>query len=367
MAPRDLGTSALWITVIVVALVAVVVATAFAGLQIGGPDPGANGTRSIDACSVISDPGAYELTGNLENRDANACVRITASNVTFEGNGNRIDGVSAFGSGGVIVGGTDRNTTNVTVSNLTVTDWDDGVRYLNVTGGTVDTVTSANNRVGLAVLNGTGTEITNSTAAANDVYGVSIARDTRRTVLTNNTARANTLFGFHLVGVGGNTLEENLATANEYGFALIDADRNELIGNNASINRVAGYWLSAADRNLVERNYASNRFYGIYLADRSTNNFVVNNTIRTNAVGVRLVESQENVIERNTIRESRAEGILILSGDDNRLIDNGLAGNGHPLRVRDSTNVTQTNGTGTTIVSDAREGAVPTTDIATAG
>lgn len=339
MALRDVGTSALRVGVLVAVLVVVVVATAFAGLQIGDGPP-QEGPTPIDSCTTLSSPGAYELTRNLENRNAGACIRITASNVTLDGNGHRIDGVSAFGSGGVIVGALDTRTQNVSVSNLTVTDWDDGIRYLNVTRGRVEGATTANNRVGLAVLNGSSVTVSNTTAAANEVYGISVTRDSRRVLLTNNTARANTLFGFHLVGVGGNILEDNRAAANEYGIALIDADRNTLVGNNASLNRIAGIWLAASDRNEVLGNYISNRFYGIYLGDRSTRNLIANNTARANAVGVRLVESQRNLIERNRIERSRAEAILLLSSDDNRLAGNRLANNGRGIQVRGSENVT---------------------------
>ena len=340
MALRDVGTSALRIGVIVVVLVVVVVASAFAALQIGGGPPQEGGPTSIDSCTTLSRPGAYELSQNLENRNDGACIRIAASNVTFDGDGHRIDGVSAFGSGGVIVGSLDRGTENVSVSNVTVTDWDDGIRYLNVSRGRIEGATSANNRVGVAVLNGSGVTVSNTTAAANDAYGISVTRDSRRTLLTNNTARANTLFGFHLVGVGGNTLTGNRASANEYGIALIDADRNEVVGNNASLNRIAGIWLAASDRNEVVDNHVSNRFYGIYLGDRSTRNLLANNTAVSNAVGVRVTESQRNLIERNRIERSRAEAILLLSSDDNRLAGNRLADNGRGVVIRGSENVT---------------------------
>jgi hypothetical protein len=46
---------------------------------------------------VLSNPGAYELTTNLGNRNARVCIRITASDVTLDGNGYRVDGVSDFG------------------------------------------------------------------------------------------------------------------------------------------------------------------------------------------------------------------------------------------------------------------------------
>ena len=109
--------------------------------------------------------------------------------------------------------------------------------------------------------------------------------------------------------------------------------------------------LSAADRNEVVDNYVSNRFYGIYLADRSTRNLLVTNTERANAVGVRLVESQRNLVERNRITQSRAEAILLLSSDDNRLAGNRLADNGRRVVIRESTNVTGPDSENATSVS----------------
>lgn len=347
MTSRDIGASALRIAAIVGVLVLVVVATAYATMQIdGSPDSGPDeeGVTRINSCTEIGTAGAYELTRNVENSNARACIRITASNVTFEGNDYRIDGVSTFDSGGIVVGAPDTGTRNVTVANATVTDWGEGVRYHNVTGGTVEDVRTANNRIGVAIRNGSRNVVTNVTATANGMYGISIAEASRGNTLSNNTARANALFGVHLVGTDGNVIEDTRALDNQYGIALLDADRNTLRANNASFNEIAGVWLSAAGGNEIRDNTVSNRFYGIYLGDRAARNLVANNTAVRNAVGIRLIHSPRNVIVGNTLRNNGAEGILLISSNHNRLAGNALASNGRGVVVSDSANVTRGEG-----------------------
>lgn len=341
MTSRDIGASALRVAMVVGVLVLVVVTTAYATMQMGdSPRAGDEERTRIDSCTEIGVPGVYELTRDVRNSNAGTCIRITASNVTLDGNSHRIDGVSAFDSGGIVVGTSGVRTENVTVANATVTDWGDGIRYRNVTGGIIENAQTANNRIGVAIQNGSGNVVANSTAAANDVYGLSIAEGSRKNTLSNNTVRANALFGVHLVGADGITIEANDVLRNEYGIALLDADRNTLRANNASLNRIAGIWLSAAGDNEIRNNTVSNRFYGIYLGDRSARNVITDNRAVRNAVGIRLIHSPRNLVVDNVLRNNRAEAILLISSDHNRLVGNRLVSNGRGVVVSDSANVT---------------------------
>jgi len=48
--------------------------------------------EGIDECITIAEPGAYELTDDLAAEDDEACIVITANDVSLNGNGYAISG-----------------------------------------------------------------------------------------------------------------------------------------------------------------------------------------------------------------------------------------------------------------------------------
>ena len=103
------------------------------------PDPGPTEIRS---CAAIDEAGTYVLAADIENADEKSCLRIRASDVRVRGAGHRIDGPPALSATeGVSIAGA--NTSNVTVRNLTVTEWVYGVRVEGVSNVTVRGTTVA--------------------------------------------------------------------------------------------------------------------------------------------------------------------------------------------------------------------------------
>ena len=348
MDSRRIGADALRTAGVGITVVVLLVLLAFAGAQFvqrAGPEsaPEPNATR-VDSCLRITEPGRYVLAADLENRSTDRCIRISADDVVFDGDGHRVDGVGAFGSGGVLVSGG----TNVTVRDATVTDWDDGIRYVGAARGTVVGTTAANNRVGLTLLRSNATLVSNNTATANAVYGISLQEASSGNTIRNNTATSNSLFGIHLVRAEttNNTLALNAAADNEYGIVLVGASGNTVVGNAATGNRIAGIWLSEADENRLANNSASGAFYGTYLGDQSDRNSVVSNTAANNHVGIRLTHSDRNRVSANAVTGNGAEGILVLASDHSVLAGNELSENGRAIRVIRSENVTRSNGGG---------------------
>ncbi|KAB1190509.1 copper-binding protein [Haloferax sp. MBLA0076] len=281
--------------------------------------------RAIDSCTTITEPGRYALTADITESEADTCIRIQTRGVHLDGRGHRVDGVGEFGTAGVVVRSTDdRPVENVSVRNVTVTDWDDGIRYIGVVDGAVVSTTTENNRVGLSLLDAYDTRVANNVAHENRLRGISLFESSANNTIVNNTATDNALFGIHLVegGVRNNTLVGNTASNNEFGIVLIDAHDNTLAENTVRGNRIAGIWLSAARDNQLSRNTVSNRFYGIFLADRSAKNGVSDNEVVSNTVGIRLRSSDRNRIVNNSVRSSSDNAILLISSDDNVVTGN---------------------------------------------
>ena len=309
-------------------------------------DTGQSG--SLDSCTTITEPGRYELAADITDSDASTCLRIRSSDVVVAGGDHRIDGVGSFGSAGVVVGPeSDRPLRNVTVRNVTVTGWDDGIRYIRVVDGRVIRTTTADNRVGIALLDTHDSRLADNVARANRLRGISLLESSENNTLRNNTAENNALFGIHLVegGVRNNTLASNAATNNEFGIVLIGVHDNAVTGNTATANRMAGIWLSASSGNRLARNAVSNRFYGVFLADRSTENAVTNNAVESNAVGIRLRSSDDNTVSNNTVSSSSDNAILLISSDGNVVTDNTGTNNARGVTVIRSTGTVRANNT----------------------
>ena len=113
-------------------LVVVVLAGVLAGTTLVIGSASAAPTE-IDWCATITQPGEYVLTGDITNSNADTCIAIQASDVVLDGQGHTVDGVDNFPADGVVVFGRD-GATNVTVTNLTVTDWGTSIVYETMTG-----------------------------------------------------------------------------------------------------------------------------------------------------------------------------------------------------------------------------------------
>ena len=180
---------------VVTALVvgAVLVGSAFviystAPSQTGTPSAGADATR-IDSCTTITEPGAYVLTADIEDnkrtRLSESCIRIAADDVTFDGGGHLVDGRGISDTRGVTANGT-----NVTVRNVSVSDWDRGIYYTNVSGGTIEGVNATENGFGIDLDRSREVTITNSDVSGN-LIGVDLKRSNHDLELADNRLSGN--------------------------------------------------------------------------------------------------------------------------------------------------------------------------------
>ncbi|MEA5386840.1 right-handed parallel beta-helix repeat-containing protein [Haloarculaceae archaeon H-GB11] len=301
----------------------------------------AQGPREIESCTTVTEPGRYALTQDVVDSEKDTCIRIRSSDVVLLGHGHRIDGVGAFGTAGVVASSPGPGPLrNVTVRNVSVTDWDDGIRFIGVEDGAVVLTTTATNRVGLSLLNAPDNRLADNVARDNRLRGISLFESSANNTLVNNTATDNGLFGIHLVeaGVRNNTLVNNTASNNEFGIVLIDAHGNTVTENTADENGIAGIWLSASRENRLACNTVSKQFYGVFLSDRSSGNTVADTVAESNAVGIRLRSSDDNRVVNNTVRDSHDISILLISSDDNVVAGNVGSDNARGVTVLRSAN-----------------------------
>lgn len=136
----------------------------------------------VEECRTITAPGTYRVGADLTApATAEACIVVAADDVVIDGDGHTLDGTVGFDTEaktvhfGVRVAGSDDDPLeNVSVRDLTVTEWTHGVDYDGVAGGTVENVTAVDNRVGIAFRWTSSTTVTDGRFADSATHGIRI-------------------------------------------------------------------------------------------------------------------------------------------------------------------------------------------------
>ncbi len=224
-----------------------------------------NAATPVGTCTEISLSGEYVLTANIANTSVTSCISINASNVTFDGAGFTITG---GGSGnGVFVHNPSIRLTNVTISNLKVTNWHRGIDLWYSDNSIVEGNTASNNDYGIYIDSSDNNMIEGNTAPNND-YGIYIDSSDNN-IIEGNTASNDDLYGIELLDSSKSIVENNSALNNNYGIDLWSSSDSTVSGNDAS-NNDYGIYLQFSDNSEVINNTASNNFLAsIELLDSS--------------------------------------------------------------------------------------------------
>ena len=184
------------------------------------PTPEPEAAVQLDECTTIDEPGVYELTTDLEDRDEEVCLQITSGDVVLEGNDHLVGGVGAADTVGVEVRNPDEDDVeNVTVRNLRVEDWGDGIlvgemAYLgSIHVDFEDVEASHNEGVGISVTGYASADFQGVTANHNGDAGIN-AFDGRIDGLRDVTANRNGAAGISgydsgEIAIDGVTVSEN--------------------------------------------------------------------------------------------------------------------------------------------------------------
>ncbi|WP_019992115.1 right-handed parallel beta-helix repeat-containing protein [Natronorubrum tibetense] len=206
---------------------------------------------TITESTVISAPGTYLLDANLT--DDTTAIEITSSDVVFDGQGHTITGIDDASDGweyGVYVNGSAETLTNVTVRDVTVTEWRQGVRYSGANDGTVSDVVAEYNSGGFVIRDASNNAFTNLTARHNDNTGISagstIGDVTLHNSFTNVTAHDNGDVGINMAG-----------------------DSNDIVGANVSSNHV-GIETWGTGNTFIDATVDDNSQYGLNLESSGT-------------------------------------------------------------------------------------------------
>ncbi|WP_049898250.1 5'-nucleotidase C-terminal domain-containing protein [Halococcus agarilyticus] len=145
-------------------------------------------SSEIDSCVRIDEPGRYVLTADIEDSTDDQCIQVLARDVVLDGAGHSIDGVDDFPTSGIVAFGRS-GATNVTVTNVTVSDWGAGIVYEAASGAIHDSVVTSNSRGFAFTFGAGGIHVADNTITEND-QGIYL-QSSSGNVITNNTASGN--------------------------------------------------------------------------------------------------------------------------------------------------------------------------------
>ncbi len=311
----------------------------FVGMAMGAP-------TNVSSCQAITSPGEYVLNQSIMNSTASSCINITSSDVVFDGAGYTIDGINASTTTGVNVYNS-TVLTNVTVKNLTVTDWSVGIYYINTYDGSIENNTlSSNENEGIHLKNSNNNTLSNNTANSNSI-GIALGSSNNNT-LNNNIIILNTNYGIFLFSSSNNnTLTSNNASWNGEGIRLYDSSNNNTLTTNVINYNTNGISSWSSNYNSLSNNtVSSNSVTGIFFSS-SSNNTINNNTANSNtAYGIYFYNSSDNTLSNNAASLNDVTGIYTLSSRKNTFMNNNASSNTkYGIYLDASSNTTLTNNT----------------------
>jgi parallel beta-helix repeat protein len=228
-----------------------------------------DGSVSPSTAPIQQNGDTYTLNGSISTSQDG--IRIEKDNVILDGAGYTVQGTRT----GTGVDLTDRN--NVTVANMSVTQFLDGILLSNATGNNIlEDHVSQNANVAIALFSSS----SNNTIADNDVenntgkasaVGIAIENSCDNNTVSRNNVTSNDAGISPLYDCSGNIVSENNVAASEYGINLINAYNNSLLGNNVTDNEYS-LTLQSSSNNTLRGNSISGpgehfAVQGYYLPD----------------------------------------------------------------------------------------------------
>ncbi|RLF26736.1 MAG: hypothetical protein DRN14_06395, partial [Thermoplasmata archaeon] len=212
---------------------------------------------TVSGCTDITSSGEYYLDQDIVDSGTSYCINISANDVVFDCQGHKVDGDDSA-SYGIYIYRSASQTTNITIKNCEVSDWD-----------------TANIHVQAAE----GNTFENITTFSSPGHGIRLVSDFN--TFTNITVHSNDDRGIYLYYADSNTFTNIVTHSNGYyGFDFLYADFNTLSNVSAHSNGYHGIYLYGSDSNTIKNSKIyNNPDYGIklYNAGKDGANSIYNN------------------------------------------------------------------------------------------
>lgn len=301
------------------------------------------------------------LTGNLTC--AGHGLVVGANNITIDGGNYTITG-----DGGLYDNGIDSNNgyDNITVKNISVTNFNYGVYFNSSSSSTIQNVTAYSNRFyGIFLLSSNSSTLTTNTVYSNELSGIQIQASSGNT-LTNNimSENGNNLYVYTLGDLSkyNNTIDTTNKVEGKSVYYFYDNDGTagsplvydgDVLGDdigmfwciacdyvqikNATLstnNPIGVHFFNTSNSVIQNVTTNSNTITGIDISGSGgSSNTLTNNTVSFNNTGIALGGSL-NTLTSNTVSSNSNMGISISNfGSSNTLTNNIVLNNGRDINI----------------------------------
>lgn len=239
--------------------------------------------------------------------------------------------------------------TNLTLENLTIRDNYMGIYLRNTTGSKVIGNRFINNTFGIS-LYGCENNTLEDNAAKENEYGYDI-RFSERNVLLRNLVNRSTGYGISLQESQLNTLRDNVMENNRYSLSV--NRENDIDTSNKVSGRAAFFLVNEKDQVLdgsspagtiycfncknitIRGQNLSSSSSGIAFYN-TTDSLIEDNYLHHNLVGIYLENSHGNILRENQMMQNNQSGIRLFQSPQNNLEENKAAFNQHGISLLNS-------------------------------
>lgn len=147
-------------------------------------DEAAAAPTPISSCTTITSPGSYVLTANLTTNATN-CIEIRTDDVILDGQRHIVESTGSGDS--AVVANATGPLVNVTVTNVTVRNWERAIRFGEVYGGEIRGIEAHTNQVGVWLGGTRQVEVTDTYVWNSSEIGIGITPSSSGARPRNNT------------------------------------------------------------------------------------------------------------------------------------------------------------------------------------
>ena len=248
------------------------------------------------------------------------------------------------------------NCTEITISNLQLSDNYNGLLIVNTEKSTIANNTIENNCEGLRIINSENNILQNNNMdnthnnfyadlshpnkidASNKINGkaIYIWTDQHDKIVPSDAGYVA------LINCSGITVQDLNLTNNEVGVLLQNV-QNSSIAKNTLSNMNCAIELTLASNNLISQNFITGCQSGIKIEGTSTSNRIISNTISNVQIsGISILSSDSNILQDNQLTDT-GQGVIITDSSHNSVESNGItaSNNGIQLQSTQSYNTQQ--------------------------
>ncbi len=314
----------------------------------------------ISNCTNITEPGYYELCGNISAVVGlgETCIDIQTNNVTLNGMNFSIVGANVTGGSGTRI----EDYNNSLITNLIIKDLAFGFEIKDGAGNNTIFKNNLSNNSWYGILieeGGENNKILNNNINSSGLIGIYLYYSGKDNSINNNNITASMRSGIAVYGTNFGTLRDNIVkNSGRDGFVFKEMENFQILNNIVSNSSIKGMnMFNCSNNNLTNNIIFENGGAGILLSVNCTNNTITNSELGPNNTFGLLVQSNSshNRIEGNMIQRNSQDGIQL----NNCYVGNQIIGNNIRQNQRYGIfllETTETNIRGNSVTANLEEG-----------